>query len=73
MASQDTTSEEMVASASSSYPDILNVEQAAAYLGISKLSMYKLIRAPDSTVPVKRVAGAFKLSRRQLLEWFESL
>lgn len=58
---------------SSSFPDILNVEQAAAYLGISKLSMYKLIRARDSTVPVKRVAGAFKLSRRQLLEWFESL
>lgn len=63
----------MVSTSPTPFPDILNVEQAAAYLGISKLSMYKLIRARDSTVPVKRVAGAFKLSRRQLLEWFESL
>jgi excisionase family DNA binding protein len=54
-------------------PDILSVEEAARYLGISKLSMYKLIRDRKKKVPVKTVAGAFKLSRRQLLDWFESL
>lgn len=61
--------------AANNHPDILSVEDAAAYLGISKLSMYKLIRKRDAgrTVPVKTVAGAFKISRRQLLDWFESL
>ncbi|MBD3392327.1 MAG: helix-turn-helix domain-containing protein [Chitinivibrionales bacterium] len=54
-------------------PDILDVEQAARFLGISKLSMYKLIRGRKNKVPVKRVAGAFKISKRQLLDWFESL
>ena len=53
------------------FPDILTVEECACYLGISKLSMYRLIRKKG--VPVKRVAGAFKVSRRQVLEWFESL
>ena len=55
------------------YADIMSVDEAARYLGISKLSMYRLIRAHDKTVPVKKVAGAFKISKRQLLEWFESL
>jgi excisionase family DNA binding protein len=64
---------ERVVSSGSPYPDVMTVEEAARYLGISKLSMYKLIRATGSTVPVKRVAGAFKVSRRQLLDWFESL
>ena len=54
-------------------PDVLDVEQAAQFLGISKLSMYKLIRNRKKRVPVKTVAGAFKISKRQLLEWFESL
>jgi excisionase family DNA binding protein len=53
--------------------DILGVGEAARYLGISKLSMYKLIRDKKKRVPVKTVAGAFKISRRQLLDWFESL
>jgi hypothetical protein len=35
--------------------------------------MYKLIRDDARQVPVKRIAGAYKISRRQLLEWFESL
>lgn len=55
------------------FSDILSVEDAARYLGISKLSMYRLIRGREKVVPVKRLAGAFKISRRQLLEWFESL
>jgi excisionase family DNA binding protein len=55
------------------YSDILSVEDAARYLGVSKLSMYKLIRDDRRQVPVKRIAGAYKISRRQLLEWFESL
>jgi hypothetical protein len=57
----------------SQLPDILDVAQAARFLGISKLSMYKLIRDREKNVPVKSVAGAFKISRRQLLDWFESL
>ncbi len=57
---------------SSTFPDILSVEDAARYLGVSKLSMYKLIRDESQGVPVKKIAGAFKISRRQLLNWFES-
>jgi excisionase family DNA binding protein len=53
--------------------EILSVEEAARFLGISKLSMYKLIRDKKKRVPVKTIAGAFKISRRQLLDWFESL
>jgi excisionase family DNA binding protein len=53
--------------------DIMGVEEAAEYLGISKLSMYKLIRDKSMDIPVKRLAGAFKISRRQLLDWFEAL
>jgi hypothetical protein len=60
-------------SLSAGHPDILDVDQAARFLGISKLSMYKLIRDRKKKVPVKTVAGAFKISKRQLLDWFESL
>ncbi|MBD3392648.1 MAG: helix-turn-helix domain-containing protein [Chitinivibrionales bacterium] len=54
-------------------PDIMDVEQSARYLGVSKRTMYQLIHHAHTRVPVKRIAGAFKISRRQLLDWFESL
>ncbi len=51
------------------FPDVLTITQAMAYLQISKSTIYNLINGKD--IPVKRMGGQYRFSRRQLLEWIE--
>ena len=49
--------------------DILTVDEAAAFLKISRTSLYRLIKAGE--VPCRRVGERWRFSRRILLEWVE--
>jgi excisionase family DNA binding protein len=51
------------------FPDVLTITQAMAYLQISKSTIYNLIN--NKEIPVKRMGGQYRFSRRQLLEWIE--
>ncbi|MDB4285619.1 helix-turn-helix domain-containing protein [bacterium] len=49
--------------------DILTVDEAAAFLKISRPSIYRLIRAGE--IPCRRVGKRWRFSRRALLAWVE--
>ena len=49
--------------------DILDVDQAAFYLGVARSTLYKLVQRRE--VPCMRLGGSVRFSRRQLLEWVE--
>jgi len=50
--------------------DILNVDEAAVLLKITKSTLYKLVHR--KTVPFKKVGGSLRFSRHVLLEWVAS-
>jgi excisionase family DNA binding protein len=49
--------------------EVLNVREAAQFLGISERTMRQLIA--DKRVPFARVSGSLRLRRAALLEWLQ--
>lgn len=45
-------------------PDVLNIEEAAKFLRVSKRTAYKLAEA--KRIPAKKVGGSWRLSRAAL-------
>lgn len=52
-----------------SFPDILNKEQAALYLGVSLTKLGTMLQLPG--FPYKQVGDRYFFSRRALLAWIE--
>ena len=51
--------------------DILNVDQAAEYLGISRAKLYRLIN--EGKIKGRKIGSrGWRFSKRKLLEWVES-
>lgn len=50
--------------------DIMTIEEAAKYLGIGKLSLYKLVNT--GKVPGRMVLNKWRFEREQLREWIRS-
>ena len=50
--------------------DILNLEQARAYLKIGRNTILKL--AAEGKIPAKKVGYSWRFSKRQLMEYIES-
>ncbi|NPV72169.1 MAG: helix-turn-helix domain-containing protein [Firmicutes bacterium] len=53
-----------------SLPDILNVDQAAQFLHVSRNTAYELVRR--GVLPHAHVGRRIVLSRQQLVQWVES-
>jgi excisionase family DNA binding protein len=47
----------------------MTVEEAAAYLGISRNSAYEAVRRGE--IPSKRIGGRIVVPRQRFLEWLE--
>ena len=48
-------------------PEVMNVREAAAYLGVSLRTMYNL--AAGGKVPAVKVSGLWRFSREDLKAW----
>ncbi|MHC4262369.1 MAG: helix-turn-helix domain-containing protein [Planctomycetota bacterium] len=51
-------------------PDILNIEQAAALLGVSVKTFNKVLHSQD--MPARKIGREWKFSRRHLIDWVGS-
>jgi excisionase family DNA binding protein len=51
-------------------PDVLSVEEAADFLGLSLGSTYTYLR--NGTIPARRAGKRWLISRRALAEWLSS-
>ena len=51
-------------------PDILNIEQAAALLGVSVKTFHKVLHAEE--VPARKIGREWKFSRQALIDWVGS-
>lgn len=51
---------------STAVPEVLSVESAAAYLGISRITLYRLLHAQPAVVPGIKVGGQWKVLKSQL-------
>jgi excisionase family DNA binding protein len=49
--------------------EVLNVEQAAVFLGVSVWTVRKMACAGE--LPARKVGREWRFSRRRLLEWLE--
>lgn len=47
--------------------DILDIQGAAAVLGVSKRTIYKLVS--EKRIPAAKVGKEWRFSRRKLIEW----
>ncbi|MFT4648041.1 MAG: excisionase family DNA binding protein [Planctomycetota bacterium] len=47
--------------------DILNIEQAAALLGVSVKTFHKVLHSED--VPARKIGREWKFSRQALIDW----
>jgi excisionase family DNA binding protein len=52
------------------FPEILNPRQAATLLGLSEMSILRMLR--DGTLPGRKVGRQWRISKRQLLAFIES-
>jgi excisionase family DNA binding protein len=50
--------------------DVLNVEEAAQYLGFSAYTVRE--KARDGEIPGRKIGKEWRFSRRRLLEWLEA-
>lgn len=50
--------------------DILNLEQAASFLGVSEKTLIKLLR--EEHVPARKIGREWRFSREALIHWLES-
>lgn len=50
--------------------DILNVDEAAALLGVSVKTFNKVLHSED--IPARKIGREWKFSRRHLIEWVGS-
>ncbi len=49
--------------------EVMTMKEAAKYLKIHIMTLYKLAREGD--VPVRKVGGQWRFSRKRLREWME--
>jgi len=59
----------MVENAVSEEHDILTVDEAAAFLRLSRAAIYKLLKREE--IPAAKVLDRWRFSRRQLHQWIE--
>jgi excisionase family DNA binding protein len=59
----------MAQTATSEDHDILTVDEAAAFLRLSRAAIYKLLKQGD--IPAAKVLDRWRFSRRQLHSWIE--
>ena len=52
-------------------PELLSIEAAATWLGISRAGLYRLVNSGTFAVPVIGVGNRRKLARRQLERWLD--
>lgn len=52
------------------YPDVLNSEQVAEVLGISRKSVYRLLR--ERTIGSKRIGSKYIIPKRCLVDYLDS-
>lgn len=52
------------------YPDVLNSEQVAEDLGISRKSVYRLLR--ERTIGSKRIGSKYIIPKRCLVDYLDS-
>ncbi len=50
--------------------EILTLEDAAAYLRLSKRSVYRLLK--EGKIPAKKIMHKWRFEREQLKEWIRS-
>jgi excisionase family DNA binding protein len=50
--------------------DVLNVEEAAGYLGFSPYTIRE--KARDGEIPGRKIGKEWRFSRRMLLKWLEA-
>lgn len=50
--------------------DVLNVEEAAGYLGFSPYTIRE--KAREGEIPGRKIGKEWRFSRRRLLEWLET-
>ena len=48
--------------------EILDIDDAARFLGIKKRTMYRLVNTGE--IPAKKIGGQWRLSRTQLIQLF---
>ncbi len=51
--------------------EILDIDDAARFLGIKKRTMYRLVNTGE--IPAKKIGGQWRLSRTQLIELFRDV
>lgn len=51
------------------FPDVLNIEQAANYLGLGNDAIYKL--AQKKQIPAFKVRGKWRFAKVVLLNWIQ--
>jgi excisionase family DNA binding protein len=56
---------------STTIPELLTVEETARYLSLSRSQVYALIAR--GVIPIVRIEGSTRVSRRSLLAWIEAL
>jgi excisionase family DNA binding protein len=49
--------------------NLLNIEQAAAFLGVSKFMLYRL--SAEKKIPLYKVGSCLRFSQEQLEEWLK--
>jgi excisionase family DNA binding protein len=59
----------MTQTAASEDHDILTVDEAAAFLRLSRSAIYKLLQRGE--IPAAKVLDRWRFSRRQLHQWIE--
>lgn len=50
--------------------DILTLRQASSFLQLGRSTLYRLTRSQQ--IPAAKIAGRWRYSRRQLVEWLEN-
>lgn len=49
------------------YPDVLNLREAASLLRIHPMTLYKLVR--KHAIPCRKVGGTWRLNRQEVMAW----
>lgn len=53
-----------------SWPDVMTVEQVAAYLQLNKLTVYKFVR--DGRIPASRLGKSYRIQKADVDQFLES-
>lgn len=49
------------------YPEVLNLREAAELLRVHRMTLYKLVR--KQAIPCRKVGGTWRLNRQEVMAW----